>query len=316
MTKRLLLPSELPTGMWKGSQDSLLIPHSLCCAYRRMLEDKGLYECATEGPQRDGPVGGMSESDTQEHFATRFSGSAARTQLAVLDPKDELADASDLFVRTFAGGRVGLLDIPSGAGAASADLLATVAALREAGVFPRQPLHVDLVAGDVSEYARTYAAELLASIKGPLARQSIFLNEHLTHWDVLDAESTTAILHEWMQCAPDCREYFVVLANFSGFMESQRKFGQAKPQLSEIFRWAALRRSTVMWLEPQTNVATEGLFPRVLGWLREKMPRLFGRSCDVAECHMTSNCRYIHPVKVDCAPSVRLSLIRLEASDP
>jgi len=311
MSNRLLRSVDLPNELW--SADTLFLPDALNQVYEQMLKAKGLYEDAKKKDPEDGPVGGIKESDTKKHFVSRFSGSAARMQLAMLDPKKELSNSSDLFIKAFSGGTVGLLDIPSGAGAATIDLLLTVSKLREKGMLPRQPLTVKLVCGDISEHARLYAVEMIDGIRDHLRKQGICVCEQAIHWDVCDSESTTTLLHEWMTHAPDCREYFVVLANFSGFLQSSGKFKEANLQLDEIFRWAGQRRSTVIWLEPQTNTAIEGLIPRISSWFDKKLPKVF-RKLWKAEEHLRSDCKYRHPIK-GIFPKVHLSLIRLEASE-
>ena len=127
MTDRLVKSSDLPRTLWQVDDGMLVLPAAVSRVYRNMLAEKGLMDEALNAHSDDGPVGGIKDSDTRRHFSARFSGSSARAQLAVLDPKDDLRNASDLFVKTFSGGKVGLLDIPCGAGAASAALLGCVA---------------------------------------------------------------------------------------------------------------------------------------------------------------------------------------------
>lgn len=210
-----------------------------------------------------------------------------------------------------------MLDIPCGAGATSINLLAITAALREASSIPRQPLEVYLVAGDISESARIYAQEMINRTKEDFTRQGIFVREKIVEWNVLDDQSTTALLHSWIDWARDCREYIAVLANFSGFLQTSGKFKQAQPQLHEVFRWTAQRRSTIIWIEPQSNTATCGLFPRIKAWLHTKLPSVFKKHWNEAESLMNSVCRYVHPIKPNCkSPRVQLSLLRLEGHDP
>lgn len=314
MNRRLLQPNDLPVELWLASEDTLVLPSPLSKVYEQMLKDKGLYETALDNEGDDGPVGGIKQEDADKHFATRFSGSAARTQLSLLDPKNHLGNASDLFVKAFSGGTVGLLDIPSGAGAATTNLLLTVATLRQTGVLPRQHLTVRLVCGDVSPHARSYASEMLQTISGVLMDQNIHVDVLSVEWDVCDAESTTSILHSWMQHAPSCREYFVIMANFSGFLQGCGKMKEAMPQLNEVIRWAAQRRSSVIWLEPQTNEVTKGFIPRIWKWFESGLPKTFRRLWDEKADALKSRCQFKHPLKA-CSRRVHLTLIRLEASE-
>jgi hypothetical protein len=114
MATRLLGSFDIPSMLWRRDEETLLLPHTICRAYRGMLEAKGLISLAESGQCDDGPVGGINERDTQKHFATRFATSAARVQLAMLDPNDELQNASDLFVRALAGGALDCSTFPAG----------------------------------------------------------------------------------------------------------------------------------------------------------------------------------------------------------
>jgi len=316
MTKRLLMTSDLPGTLWQLTDGMLVLPAALSSVYCTMLMDKNLMHQARNADSDEGPVGGVKEEDTRRHFASRFSGSSARVQLAVLDPKDHLRNTSDLFVKAFSGGKIGLLDVPCGAGAASAALLGCIAELRKAKVLPREPLEVFLVCGEISTYARSYAEELLDGMGKELEREGIWIKKKSVPWNVLDAESTTSILYAWMDWARDCREYFVVMANFSGFLQGQGKLNDAKPQLDEIIRWAASRRSSVFWIEPQTNLAVKGLIPRILAWFGLRLPSRFRQQWGTEKSIAGSDALFQHPVRVDSRPPVRLSLIRLEASEP
>lgn len=316
MAERILRNSDIPQTLWRSEDDLLFLPEPVSVQYRSTLEAEDLLSLALAGGDENGPVGGVTEDAARAHFAHRFAASAARTQLAVLDPKNSLRNVSDLFMKAFSGGRIGLLDVPCGAGAASLDILATVASLRAQGIIPRQPLEVQLVAGDISDHARQYACDMLAGVRPNLLRQGVTVRDRLIKWDVLDAESTTEVLHSWMEWAHGCREYFVVVANFSAFLEHSGNFSRAGPQLDEVFRWAAQRRSVVMWLEPQTRKAAKGLWPRLLAWFRKKLPRLFSRLWDLAEGAMGSSSKYNHPIREGHTPPVRLGLMRLDASDP
>ncbi len=315
MYSRLLHSSDLPECLWQPEQDCLHIPEVISKIYEQMLEEKELLELARNDTSTDGPVGGVTEDATNKHFATRFSASVARTQLTILDPKEDLRNVSDLFIQAFSGGTISLLDIPCGAGAASACLLGTIAALREAHVVPRQPLIVKLLCGDLSWYARDYAENLIAGMQNTLRCQAIFVEARFTPWNVLDPFSTSGLLYDWMEFARGCREYFIVTANFSGFLQKENKLNEAKPQLSEVFRWAEKRRSTVMWLEPKTNEAVEGLWPRVFKLFKGILPPLFRSDRKDDKCLLSSECRYRHPIISNCTPRVNLTLTRLEVNE-
>src|SRR5688572_2066785 len=125
MARRIVSPADVPSAMFRVEDDTLFFPAMLSDAYHRVLDATGNLSHAMVATH-DGETGGASAAEATQHFVTAFTGSCARLKLAVLDPKDRLAEASNLFFRSFAGGRVGLLDAPCGSGAASAALLSTI----------------------------------------------------------------------------------------------------------------------------------------------------------------------------------------------
>jgi len=315
MTERILSHSSIPSDLWKDAANLRLSPH-LAHSYKLVLEAAGLYQEALTASVH-GDIGGETAEETAQHFARNFSGSCGRVQLALLDPHSHLEEASNLFIRAFSGGKVGLLDIPCGAGAASATILSAIATLRERDVIPRLPLDVYLVAGDFSPPARTTAEQLLESLRPALARQAIFIHVRFVEWNVLDSQSTMALLHTWMEHARDCREYFVLTANFSGFLKHGGKFKSALPQLEQVFGWAGLRKSSIVWLEPRNSGATGGLWQHFKEKLWNLLPVFFKTApAAVAPEPLVSEAKLEHPLRPDFIHRVNLSLIKLIRNTP
>ena len=311
MTKRFLDPKDIPQSLWDDDK-LLLIPQPLRDAYHKILKTRGLLEDAHE-VRSEGDIGGKSKDKTAWHFAHRFSGSCARVELAVLDPKDELGDASDYFLRAFSGGRVRLLDIPCGSGAASATLLMVVAELRRQNIIPREPLEVFLTGGDKSDVARDNACLIFNELRQPLYNQGIFVDMSFLPWDMLDPESTTNLLDKWLTNSPDCSKSFLLIANVSNFLGGDGNIRKAKERLGEVFRWVGMRKSTVVWIEPQTKRARNMLsrkafkeiFDLLTGWIR--------KPTETSE-QPTSEAKFAHPLCSDSHSLVRLLLVQLERS--
>lgn len=144
-----------------------------------------------------------------------------------------------------------------------------------------------------------------------------WLNEapRFVQWDACDAQSTTELLHTWMEHAPDCRQLLVVAANCSGFLQSDGKFKETSPNLEQIFRWAKARRSDVVWVEPQTSAARRGLLPRLVRWVEQSLRGLFHvRAGDDSNSGFLAEAICLHPLKQDTFP-VHLSLVRFEQND-
>lgn len=314
MANRLLPPDQIPTLLWRRPTSELSLPMSLSNAYRQVLTTRNWLEEALAGGA-GGAIGGAKSDATKRHFVESFAGSCARVELVALDPHETLEAASDRMVRAFAGGRLGVLDIPCGAGAAALSLLCVMAVLRSEDRLPRQPLDVFLVGGDNSDTARSLASEMKAELVTALEEQGIRLHSQFLPWDVCDAQSTTELLHAWMEHARDCRRYLVVAANCSGFLQSEGKFEAAKPQLEQVFRWAKARRSDVVWVEPQTNKARLNFLPRLMQWFRHVVPGLF-RILAGGEGNpgLLAEAKCAHPLKSG-AFRVHLSLVRFEHND-
>ena len=314
MTERLLDPKDIPQSLWYGDE-LLLLPQPLKDAYHKTLKTRGLLEDALEAPSSEGDIGGKSKDKTAWHFAHRFSGSCARVELAILDPKNELGDASDYFLRLFSGGRVSLLDIPCGSGAASATLLMVVAELRRQKIIPSEPLEVFLTGGDKSDTARENACLIFNELRQSLYDQGIFVDVSFLPWDMLDPESTTKLLDKWLTRSPDSSKSFLFIANVSDFLGGGGNIRKAKERLGEVFRWAGMRKSTVAWVEPQTNKARNMLslkafkeiFDLLTGWLRKPTE---------TSKQPTSEAKFVHPLRSDSHSPVRLLLVQLKRHIP
>jgi hypothetical protein len=315
---RILPPEDLPDTLWHRDSQELHIPPALADAYRRAVADHQLWELSTTRSSGDSPVGGLSKQDSDTHFAQAFSGSVARAELAVLDPKGEIVHVADAFARVLAGGRVALLDAPCGAGAASLAFLTTVAELRACGVLPRLPLEVTLVGGELSDHARAYADELLQQLHPLLQEQGIRVHHTLSPWDACCSMSTTALMQTFLQGLLPTTPRLVIVANFSGFLARESKQKAAEPQLGELFRYSGGLTSTAIWIEPTWNsaVGPGGLFSWVMRLVREKWPRfarlVWPNSAATPESIPSTSARFRHPLRVDDTAHVRLAVIRFE----
>lgn len=314
MANRILHPSLIPDNLWSRVKSVLKFPECLRNSYHNVLTSEGLFDEAMEAVAQ-GDIGGESTQETVQHFARNFSGSCGRLQLATLDPNDDLEEASNLFMRTFAGGRIGLLDIPCGAGAATAAVLSTIVSLREKHVIPREPLDVFLIAGDFSTPARETATKLFQSLAPEWEKQAVFLHFKMVEWNVLESSSTINLLHTWMEHARDCREYFVLAANFSGFLKYGGNFNKALPQLQQVFGWAAQRRSSVIWLEPCNNGAKQGFWKNFKEKLWNYLTSFNSHSGKPAPDPLESHAKIKHPLKPDFSHRVNLTLVRLERNE-
>ncbi len=123
---------KIPNSLWDAAPAAFLaahpkalrLPRMLIEVYGEMLDELNLRaEAEDQSPNDEGPQGGITEEETHKHFSRNFSGSCARVQFVVLDPKEVFKTTRDAFTRMFSGSHLHILDIPCGAGAAGATLL-------------------------------------------------------------------------------------------------------------------------------------------------------------------------------------------------
>lgn len=310
--ERLLKPSHLPSSLWDSAAETLIIPASLAEAYCRLIDRHNLRGLSGARNNDDPPVGGITQERTDQHFAQAFDGSVARAQLSLLDPKAQLVNTSNTCLASIAGNRVSVTDAPCGAGAAALAYLANVAHLRSCGVLPRLPLDVYLIGGELSEPARTYAAELLEEIKPFLEEQAISVTAEFNSWDVTDDMSNTNLIRRMTFASGTHPNRLLVVANFNAFLEIAGKRREAGPRLTELFRHASGPQSVAIWIEPDMNRATQGLFPWIRGMLNTVW-RVFARERTAAGSPIcTSAARFRLPLNPDLTARVGLAVIPIE----
>jgi len=231
-----LIPVEMiPNSLWNRENSILYLPPQLISCWEMLLDKYQLRDKAMiEAPR--GFEGGMSKEDTDNHLAWRFTGSSARVMLTMLDPFQNLRDIPDVFARIFSGNKVFLADLPCGSGAASMSILSVFCELRKQGKIPRMPLHLVIVGGELSQYAQDYAKEALGSLINALEAQAITLEFSVIDWDVCDKFSNTDLIKQLTLKSQNCPAKLLILANFSGFLEREKKWNEASKQFDEIGR--------------------------------------------------------------------------------
>lgn len=314
MPDRLVTPEMIPPTLWDSSRKVLFLPEALANAYGDLINACGLGDVANARNAGEGPVGGLTKESADSHLAQAFDGSVARVMLAVLDPNREAGPTSDTFVRCTAGAAVCLTDAPCGAGAATLALLCSVAELRAQGVLPREPLHVHLVGAELSLYARQHAEELIAKLMPALEEQAIFMYPKFLEWDVTDELSTVDLVKQSEAAAAQAVSRLLVVANFNGFLEREKKRNEAQPQLNELFRYASGERSFAVWIEPAMNAAIKpgGLLP----WLHNQFTTLwrkFGKPRGDSPLY-TSEAKFRLPLAPARTAHVRLAVLPIELS--
>ncbi|CAG0987660.1 hypothetical protein ANRL3_02552 [Anaerolineae bacterium] len=309
--KRILPPELLPTTLWDSENKILNIPPELSKVYETIIDRHDLRELANSRTKDDSPVGGLTQEETSKHFAQAFDGSVARTQLAFLDPNNDLAETSNTFISILVGNKLSLTDAPCGAGAAAFAILANIAELRRQDVLPRIPLNVVLVGAEISEPAREYAKEILDKLRPSLEAQAIFVDAEFIEWDVTCSLSNTDLIQCFTRKASEQDKRLLLVANFNGFLEREGKRKAAEKQLEELFRHMSnTKNSLAIWIEPQMKSASKALLP----WLIKKIQDSWNRFVkkigdDPASDSLSTNTKFRHPLKPDTTYNVRLVIV-------
>lgn len=316
VAERLLNPKNIPISLWDRSVGALNLPKNLAEIYVNIVDARGLRTLGEARPSGDGPVGGIDKPSTDTHFAQAFDGSVARVLLAVLDPNSEVGSTSNNFIRVTAGGDLVITDAPCGAGAASFAFLSVLAELREHGVLPRQVLNVKLVAAELSEFAHTYFEEILLELQPKLVAQGIFVELELMKWDVTCEISTADLVKASVRASKNKCSQMLVIANFNGFLMQSGKMKLAKPQLSELFRYATGAESFAVWIEPSMNRATVpgGLLPTIYGLYTKLLERLglVDKELSILNPMYKTEAMFTLPLQPKFTAKVRLAVLPMD----
>lgn len=275
LPERLLNPEHLPSTLWDKEGRYLRLPIEFASAYERLVDHYGLRTLATSRTQEDSPTGGIGKVETEQHFAQQFDNSAARAQLALSNVTGDVISVSNALIRALSGNTICITDAPCGAGAATYAFLCAIAELRAHSVFPRTRLDVCLIGGEISEYARKIAEEMLSELRPYLESQAIFVDAEFHPWDVTSNLSTADLMNAASRASKAGRKRLVVVANFSGFLSLPGKLKASKAQLEELFRYSSGPEHMAVWLEPQMNFAVSdgGVFQSIARLAKESWHR-------------------------------------------
>jgi hypothetical protein len=161
------------------------------------------------------------------------------------------------------------------------------------------PLHIIIVGGEISEYAQTYARESLSTLINDLEDQAITIEFDIIDWDVCDKFSNTDLIQQLTLKSQNCSGKLLMLANFSGFLEREKKWKDAQGQFDELFRYSRGNNSIALWIEPQTNnVTDEGkFFSRLIKWFTKIFSKIIGKDKEIEQLsYACSSVKVKHPL--------------------
>lgn len=234
-----------PISLWKD--DVLHLPSVLQSFFASRIMAMGRLNDAKNAANFRGSIGGRTDELADNHFVGRFTNSCARAVYVTLDPKQQLKEASQLIASSFVDGQITVIDVPCGAGEASASVLTTLSEIRQHGG-TTLPLSVHVIGADYSKRALEHFDATMVNLQIHLAANSIKVTHEAIEWDVLQQDQ-----HELLcaKAADRPTETFLLISNFSGAIRSDANLRQAA---HDFFTFACKRFSqrahTSLWLEP------------------------------------------------------------------
>lgn len=290
MSSEILKASDLPESLWdpqatndQGTPNGrLFLPENLNIAYREALQELGLIKLSKDlNAQKTATFGEEGEEGANEHFATCFSGSCGRVQLYSIDPHSTFRTTRDALVRLFSAGKITMLDIPLGAGAAAVSLLSIVAQLRLDEILPSHDLEITVVGGDFNTHQIKLATLMFNKLKNYWMSNGISAKLITKEWNVMDDESTGELVDKWIELIGPSSVPIVVGANFSGFLgtsttegASTKRIDEAEACLRSIFRDVSKHKAETLWIEPTHKLATKHFLPKLRKQVFERFTRI------------------------------------------
>ena len=215
----------------------------------------GLLEEAAKGIAKNDIIGGVGDEESVEHFTHRFGVSAGRVQFATLNADGQLREVSDAVLSTFSEGRIAVLDIPCGGGAASCGLVSTLLELRAAKVMPRLPLSLSILGGDFAPCVRDIFGGMLTGLAESARAEGICFRFSVAEWNATQSDATAKLIDDWFTQSEGAEEFVVLVSSFSGHLKSAAAFAEFSPCLEHIMARLHGRRATVLWIEPEMKQA-------------------------------------------------------------
>lgn len=249
-----LIVCKMKTKLLFNTDGDLVLPKVLSEIYLDQLTRMGKLKFASEyrrDENTDGPIGGEGVEDTEIHFAQRFSNSCARLQYLIIDPELDFGIVPECVLRSFATGKIGLLDAPCGTGAGSLSLLHTLCSLREESLLPSLPLDVNIIAADYSESALAIYRDMMSSSLEEFSRYNITVSIESTLWDAKDIGSTCQLMSDFR--SNDCDEFFIMVSAFSGI--GDEGFTEIDASLRHMQSVLSNDKFTLIHVEPNTKKA-------------------------------------------------------------
>ncbi len=245
----------LPEEIWIKTENAVKLSTSLEYKYIKCLHDYNAFDMAKEYDGKGSPIGGESDEIAIQHFAYRFVNSGTRITHIILDPDKKFSKIQEDIFATFSQGRISILDLASGTGGHILSLLTTIVELRKNRLIPTLPIHIYILAADISPKALEIYEKILDDIKPYLIEFGLIIYFDKMIWDACSPSNTNTLMNKFFSNTEpiDINEYYVITSAFSGFAGREENFLTIKRSLEHIAERLSSEYSTFLWIEPNTK---------------------------------------------------------------
>ena len=248
---------EIPETLYKDK--TVHFPENFKNIYLDYLKIYNVYDLAIKNTEQN-VIGGDSDNEALTHFALRFQTSGSRNEYFCLDPDGKFQKERNQVLISLGTGNIGVLDVACGTGGSTLAMLTTLSELRKN--IPFLPLNLNILAIDYSKKALEIYQKVISEASNLLLESGIKINIETQIWNATDPSDTTNKM-DYFLMNKDKDEYFVMINNFSGAINEERKLYSEKEQELKnrildsiksciIYRISQVK-ATLLWIEPSSN---------------------------------------------------------------
>jgi hypothetical protein len=230
--------------------------------YIELLKKYNLLEAAKlETPPGKAIHGGKTKVLTEEHFTHRYANSASRISYIISDPFGDVTYYSREITTLLSSGRIGVLDLVCGAGAAVTSMANTIRDLRVNSIVPSLPLDIVVVGADYSAHALDIYTHSIEMMGDDLARCGITIGAKMFEWDATCSNKTSQLCDAYFKNNANVDSHIVIVSNISG--DGKGKIEEFKRSFQHVVERFSDKESVLLWVEHSGNSA-EGFVKKVL----------------------------------------------------
>ena len=249
--QRIIPLKKIPQSLWNGG--IIYFSAVLRNIYDDTLSQYSLIEKAKVFVS--GVVGGPSANEADQHFAQRYLTSASRVEFAYLDPMNLWVDIHNILNEILSEGRIGLLDLACGSGAATLGLVSTLIELREKRILPQLPLSIHIIGADYSARSLEIFKKQLEPLLNVGKRYGIDITSELLICDLQSATDINDVLRKFTSGEFD--DYLVVIANISSALETEVFRESLTQAMTLLLGYLNGKSTNIISIEPSKSRSEE-----------------------------------------------------------